>query len=80
MFARASSRRDRLVLDDKEDPEPVNVLDYFEAFGMPRQEAFNIVLHLLLTRTYVFPQEAREAAAELGIQLPFVHSGDGRLH
>jgi hypothetical protein len=65
---------------DEQEPEPVNVLDYFEAFGLSRQEAFSIVLHLLLTRTHVYPSEAREAAAELGIHIPFVHPGDGRMH
>jgi hypothetical protein len=68
------------MLGDEKEPEPVNVLDFFETFGMTRAEAINVVLHLLLTRTYVYPSEAREAAAELGIQLPFVHPGDDRMH
>lgn len=69
-----------MILDDQDEPTPVNVLDFLEAFGLSRTEAFNIVLHMLLTRTYVFPAEAREAAAELGIQLPYVHPGDSRMH
>jgi hypothetical protein len=68
------------LLDDQDGPEPVNVLEYLEAFGLSKEQAFNIVLHLVLTRTYVFPAEAREAASELGIDIPYVHPGDGRMH
>lgn len=68
------------LLDEAEEPEPVNALDFFEAFGLSRTEAFNLVLHLMLTRTYVFPAEAREAAAELGFNLPYVLPGDGQMH
>jgi hypothetical protein len=69
-----------LLDHDEEDPEPVNVLEYLEALGMTHQQAFSIILHLLLTRTQVYPFEAREAAAEIGIDIPFVHPGDGRMH
>jgi hypothetical protein len=68
------------MLDEFEEPEPVNALDFFEAFGLSRSEAFNLVLHLMLTRTYVFPAEAREAAAELGFNLPYVQPDNGLLH
>ena len=68
------------LLDEFEEPEPVNALDYFEAFGLTRLEAFNLVLHLMLTRTYVLPADAREVAAELGFNLPYVHPDNGRMH
>jgi hypothetical protein len=59
---------------------PVNAMDYFQSFGLSETEVFNVLLHLLFTRTYVMASDAREAAAELGIQLPYVHPGDDRMH
>lgn len=76
---RTDGARDGMI-DDDLDPEPVNVLEFLEGFGLSRNDACNVILHLVLTRTYVFPTDAREAAAELGFHIPFVHPGDGRMH
>lgn len=65
---------------DREDPEPVNALEYLCGFGISEPQAISIILHLLLTRTYVIASEAREAAAELGVEIPYVHPGDSRMH
>lgn len=66
------------LLDNEEGPEPVNAMDFLEEHGLEKNQAVNVLLHLLFTRTYVFPSEVREAAAELGFVLPFIpqdHSG-----
>ena len=68
------------ILDEAEEPEPVNVLEYLAGFGLSATQAHQVLLHLIFTRTYVMPMEVREAAAELDIELPYVHHGDGRMH
>lgn len=68
------------LLDDSETPEFVNVLDFLDYWGIDREKAFHIVLHLLLTQSFADPNDVRTAAAELGSPIPFVHPGDGRMH
>jgi hypothetical protein len=68
------------LLDNDEGPEPVNALEYLQTFGVDQQQAYQILLHLLFTRSWVMPSDVRECAAELGINLPYVHPGDTRMH
>lgn len=62
------------------DPEIINIFDFYKAHGLSDFVATQLVLHLLLTRTYGFEADARDCALELNIELPFVFPGDGKIH
>ena len=68
------------LFDNDEEPEPVNALEYLTAFGVSSADAYQILLHLIFTKSYVMPSDVRQSAAELGINLPYVHPGDSRMH
>ena len=69
-----------LLDDDEMDPQIVNVLEFYRSYGISDQAAFQLVLHILLTRTYAVEADAREAAHELGIDIPFIFPSNGTLH
>lgn len=66
--------------DDEPEISFVNVLDYYKAHGIGEAAAIAIVLHLVLSRSYAAVSDAREAALELGYELPYVMPSDGRIH
>ena len=68
------------LFDEPQEEEAVNALEYFQALGLTPEQAVGIVLHMLLTQSYVLEGDARRAAADLGIPIPYVHPGDGRMH
>jgi hypothetical protein len=65
---------------DDEQPEIVNVFDFYKSHGLSDMTATQLTLHMLLTRTLGFESEARECALELNIALPFIFPDDGNLH
>jgi hypothetical protein len=68
------------LFDEPEEREFVNVLDFLTHWGIDREQAFHIVLHILLTQSYADPADVRAAAADFGTPIPYVHPGDGRMH
>lgn len=69
-----------MSLNEDEKDKPVNVLDFFREHGLDDRVAFQLVLHMLLTRSYAYQDEAREVALELGVDIPFVFPGNGVTH
>ena len=71
-----------MSLEDFGDAEQrvVNIYDYYRAHGLSDNQAIHLVLHLLLTRTYAAEADAREAALELNIEIPFVFEDNGLMH
>ena len=69
------------ILDsDDAEPEIVNILSFYKEHGLSDTQAMQLVLHVLLTRTYAIATDAREAALELGFDIPYVLPGDGKTH
>lgn len=64
----------------EDDPQIVNIFEFGRAHGLSDQAAMQLVLHMLITRTYAVEADAREAASELGIFIPFVFPDNGTLH
>jgi hypothetical protein len=63
-----------------EETEVVNVFEYYKSFGLSDFVATQLVLHMLMTRTYCVESDAREIAAELNISLPYIMTGNDTSH
>ncbi len=68
------------LLDQEDEPDIVNVLSFYRDHGLTDAQAMQVLLHLLFTRTYAIATDAREAATELGYDIPYVLPGDGKTH
>lgn len=69
-----------MSLFDNEEPQVVNIYDYYRSHGLSEMVATQLVFHLLLTRTFGFESDARECALELNISLPFIFQDNGQTH
>lgn len=69
-----------LIDDDDVSPQIVNVYEFFKSFGMSEHATYQIILHMLLTRTYAVESDARECADELGFKIPYIIPGNGVTH
>lgn len=67
-------------LNDDDDLPVVNIFEYCLEHGLSEAEASQVVIHLLLTQTYGMASEARAAADHLGYNLPFIVSGNDKVH
>jgi hypothetical protein len=63
-----------------EEPQVVNIYDFYRSHGLSELIATQLVFHMLLTRTFGFEADARECALELNISLPFVFPDSGNTH
>jgi hypothetical protein len=64
----------------EQEPQIVNLFEFFQSHGLTDIVATQLVFHLLLTRTYGLESDARECAMELNISLPYVCKDNGRTH
>jgi hypothetical protein len=69
-----------MSLFDESEPAIVNVYDFFKDHGLSDHLATQLVLHMLLTRTYGLEAEARACAAELNILLPYIFPDSGTIN
>lgn len=67
-------------LDNEDEPPIVNAFDFYRSYGLSEHTAISLVLHMLLTRSYCLEADAREAALEMNITLPYVFPDNGRTH
>lgn len=71
-----------MSLFDKDDPEPINVLEYLRDAGLGDKEAFGLIMQLVLTSSFAFEADIRAVALEVGIEIPprFIVKDSGRTH
>ncbi len=69
-----------MLLESNDEPPVVNAFEFYRSYGLSEHTAISLVLHMLLTRSYCLEADAREAAMEMNITLPFVFSDNGKTH
>ena len=68
------------LFSDDTEPEIVNIYDFYRSHGLSDHAAVQVVLHMLLTRTFAQESDARECARELGYNIPYVFPSSGTMH
>ena len=69
-----------LLDEHDDDPQIVNIFDFYKLHGLADQTVYQLVLHCLLTRSFALEADARAAALELGIVIPYVFPDNGQMH